>query len=101
MEYQIWNVSNCYYLWGICGIVCGLRYLVVIIIIDGEQEANFVQTAEFCRYGLLLRGQQADSVPYRLLRNTLKKLSLRKYDPLVNQHVLFHEVKMPSGKKRT
>lgn len=31
----------------------------------------------------------------------LKKLSLRKYDPMVNQHVIFNEVKMPSGRKRT
>lgn len=34
-------------------------------------------------------------------RDTLKKLSLIKYDPMVNQHVVFNEVKMPSGKKRT
>lgn len=32
---------------------------------------------------------------------TLKKLTCIKYDPLVNQHVLFNEVKLPSGKKRT
>lgn len=32
---------------------------------------------------------------------TLKKLTCIKYDPLVNQHVIFNEVKLPSGKKRT
>ena len=30
--------------------------------------------------------------------NTPHKLELRKYDPVVNQHVLFTEKKMPSGK---
>jgi len=28
------------------------------------------------------------------------KLTLRKYDPIVRQHVLFVESKLPSGKKR-
>ncbi|KAM3138212.1 hypothetical protein pb186bvf_009675 [Paramecium bursaria] len=30
-----------------------------------------------------------------------RKITLRKYDPLVNMHVLFHETKLSSGKKRT
>lgn len=36
-----------------------------------------------------------------ILRDNLKKLSLIKYDPMINRHVVFNEVKMPSGKKRT
>jgi large subunit ribosomal protein L33 len=31
---------------------------------------------------------------------TLRKLSAIKFDPVVNRHVLFHEQKMTSGKKR-
>ena len=29
-----------------------------------------------------------------------RKLAFRKYDPVVRQHVLFEEKKLPSGKKR-
>lgn len=32
--------------------------------------------------------------------NTTKKLVLKKYDPIVRQHVLFTESKLVSGKKR-
>ena len=39
--------------------------------------------------------------PIIILRDNLKKLSLIKYDPMINRHVVFNEVKMPSGKKRT
>lgn len=31
---------------------------------------------------------------------TPEKLTLRKYDPVVRQHVLFNESKLPSGKKK-
>lgn len=31
---------------------------------------------------------------------TLRKLSVIKFDPKVNRHVLFHERKLTSGKKR-
>jgi ribosomal protein L33 len=31
----------------------------------------------------------------------LRKLTVRKYDPMINQHVLFNEVRLASGKKRT
>ena len=34
------------------------------------------------------------------LINSMAKLSLRKYDPIVREHVLFVESKLPSGKKR-
>ena len=30
-----------------------------------------------------------------------KKMVLRKYDPMVNQYVLFNEQKLASGRKRT
>ncbi|EGB12479.1 hypothetical protein JL722_3738 [Aureococcus anophagefferens] len=33
-------------------------------------------------------------------QKTLHKLQFVKYDPVVRQHVLFTEKKMPSGKKR-
>jgi ribosomal protein L33 len=68
---------------------------------NGRKEANAIQAAQLGGDRTLLRGQQADRVTYGIARNTLKKLTLRKYDPLVNQYVLFNEVKMPSGKKRT
>lgn len=31
--------------------------------------------------------------------NTLKKLELKKYDPIVRRHVIFTETKMPGKKK--
>jgi large subunit ribosomal protein L33 len=34
-------------------------------------------------------------------RTVTRKLAFRKYDPIVRQHVLFTEKKLPSGKKRT
>lgn len=34
-----------------------------------------------------------------IARQLTEKRTLRKYDPMVNQYVLFNEVKMPSGKK--
>ena len=68
---------------------------------NGRKEAHAVQAAQLGGHRLLLRGEQADRVSCAIARNTLKKLTLRKYDPLVNQYVLFNEVKMPSGKKRT
>jgi len=40
---------------------------------------------------------------YTTTKNTVRtphKLQLMKYDPIVRQHVLFTEHKMPSGKKR-
>lgn len=40
---------------------------------------------------------------YTTTKNTVRtphKLKLVKYDPVVNQRVLFVETKMPSGKKR-
>ena len=32
--------------------------------------------------------------------NAIKKLTVRKYDPIINRHVIFNETKLPSGKKR-
>jgi hypothetical protein len=69
--------------------------------IYGQQEAHSVPAAEFGGLRLLLCGEQAHDVSIGRRRQTLRKLTLRKYDPLVNEHVLFNEVKMPSGKKRT
>jgi ribosomal protein L33 len=68
---------------------------------NGRKEAIAFSTFELSRDRILLCGQQTDRVLNLLCRNTLKKLTLRKFDPLVNQYVLFNEVKMPSGKKRT
>jgi ribosomal protein L33 len=34
------------------------------------------------------------------MRQATNKLMLRKYDPLVNMHVVFKESKLSSGKKR-
>jgi len=34
-------------------------------------------------------------------KSTQSKLALRKYDPIIRQHVLFTESKLASGKKRT
>jgi large subunit ribosomal protein L33 len=33
-------------------------------------------------------------------RMTLKKLSVIKFDPRINRHVLFHERKLTTGKKK-
>lgn len=32
-------------------------------------------------------------------RNAARKMTLRKYDPIVNQYVLFNEMKLKSGRK--
>lgn len=77
------------------------KVLFDIYFINGSKEEDPLSIAKFRWDGLFLCWQQAFDVQLVLGRETLKKLTLRKYDPLVNQHVLFHEVKMPSGKKRT
>jgi len=78
-----------------------MLFVTIIVVINGEQKISIVSFAELSRNRLLLCRQQTHHVASMPFSNTLKKLTLRKYDPLVNQHVLFHEVKMPSGKKRT
>jgi len=74
---------------------------IFIIFNNGWEKEDPLQAVELGRHRLLLCRQQTDRVLVQIGRQNLKKLTLRKYDPLVNQHVLFNEVKMPSGKKRT
>jgi len=40
------------------------------------------------------------SISKNLFRFATRKLQLRKYDPLVNQYVVFNEVKLSSGRKK-
>lgn len=74
--------------------------LVFIIIMAAKKQILF-RLLSSAGTGYFYVGSKPSTYFFASFSQTLKKLTLRKYDPLVNQHVLFNEVKMPSGRKRT